>query len=167
MDSEDEIHCLYKILLGEPGGTRIEKEGEQEYTQKTSSTAYAVNNSGQRNPVKIRRNKLTSQRANIYPQGILRITAKLHVSLPFTTKPGARVFPVFENTSEVLSANWIASLYNNSLYSDIVIKCQGRTYPCHRHILGRSSVFAAMFSTPMKESLNKEIVISDTEPSVL
>ncbi|CAG7733304.1 unnamed protein product, partial [Allacma fusca] len=125
MNSEDQIHCLYKILLGEPGGICIEKEGEQEYTQNTSSTVYAVNSSAPKKPVKIRRNALTSQRAKIYPRGILRITAKLHVTLPRTTKIGARVFPVFENTSEVSSANWIASLYNNSLYSDIVIKCQG------------------------------------------
>ncbi|CAL8138070.1 unnamed protein product [Orchesella dallaii] len=53
-------------------------------------------------------------------------------------------------------------------FSDVVLECEGQTFPAHRFLLAcRSPVFHRMFSVDMKEAAEGRIVIEDMEPQAV
>ena len=60
------------------------------------------------------------------------------------------------------------ALYNTE-FSDITLKCEDKTFPCHKVILSaRSDVFAAMFShRDTKEDNTNEVEIEDLDAETL
>ena len=53
-------------------------------------------------------------------------------------------------------------------FSDVTISCQEKQFPCHKAILaGRSTVFAAMFTHKMKESLENNVKLVDIDVDTL
>jgi speckle-type POZ protein len=61
-----------------------------------------------------------------------------------------------------------AQMLDSGDFSDVTLVCQGKTFRCHKVVLaGRSSVFRAMFQTPMRESLTSEVHFPDMSADVL
>jgi len=59
-------------------------------------------------------------------------------------------------------------LYNTKEFADITIKCEGKSYRCHKNILAsRSPVFKAMFKSDMKEMRTGSVEIKNMRPEVL
>ena len=55
-------------------------------------------------------------------------------------------------------------LFESSAHSDVVLKCESRTFTCHKAILtSRSPVFEAMFSHNLRESQHNEVEIQDLQ----
>jgi len=60
------------------------------------------------------------------------------------------------------------SLILETKHSDVVLKCKGEKFHCHKAILGaRSAVFSRMFDVDMKEATSGLVVIDDVEPIVV
>jgi len=59
-------------------------------------------------------------------------------------------------------------LYSTKEFADITIKCEGKSYGCHKYILAsRSPVFKAMFESDMKEKRTGSVEIKNMRPEVL
>jgi len=59
-------------------------------------------------------------------------------------------------------------LLSDPKHSDIVLKCGGTRFPCHKAILAvRSAVFDRMFDQNMMEAQTGEVDISDVDPETL
>jgi len=59
-------------------------------------------------------------------------------------------------------------MYNDKEFSDVVVKCGGTRFECHKVVLASSSpVFKAMLTSNMKEKINNEIEIDDIKPEVM
>ena len=53
-------------------------------------------------------------------------------------------------------------------FTDIMIKCEGQTFYCHKAVLAaRSPVFLAMFEANMKEKVTNTVAIDDFKPEVV
>eukprot|EP00092_Neocalanus_flemingeri_P025487 GFUD01027635.1.p1 GENE.GFUD01027635.1~~GFUD01027635.1.p1 ORF type:complete len:389 (-),score=101.20 GFUD01027635.1:68-1177(-) len=73
---------------------------------------------------------------------------------------------VMDNTSRLVAS--MKSLMLDAKHSDVVLKCKGEKFHCHRSILGaRSAVFSKMFDSDMKEATSGLVVIDDVEPDIL
>eukprot|EP00092_Neocalanus_flemingeri_P033277 GFUD01036189.1.p1 GENE.GFUD01036189.1~~GFUD01036189.1.p1 ORF type:complete len:367 (-),score=88.61 GFUD01036189.1:75-1175(-) len=73
---------------------------------------------------------------------------------------------VMENTTRLVAS--MKSLMLDAKHSDVVLKCKGEKFHCHRSILGaRSAVFSKMFDSDMKEATSGLVVIDDVEPDIL
>ncbi|GBL85115.1 Speckle-type POZ protein-like B [Araneus ventricosus] len=65
-------------------------------------------------------------------------------------------------------SNDMEKLLEKSLLADVSLKCGAVSIPAHKSILSaRSPVFEAMFSCPMKEAMENEVVIEGIEAQVL
>lgn len=61
----------------------------------------------------------------------------------------------------------IRTLYEEQRYTDIVVKVENQSFPCHKIILSAASrYFDAMFSTNMKESKMDEIYLHDLKAHI-
>jgi len=64
--------------------------------------------------------------------------------------------------------NVFEEYYLSKEFSDVLIKCQDRTFEAHQIILSaRSPVFRGMFQADMKEKKNQQMEIEDIEPDVV
>jgi len=62
----------------------------------------------------------------------------------------------------------IESMFDTGRFSDCIIACGGREFPCHKFILSaRSSVFDAMFSHDMREHVQNRVDIEDLDAKVV
>ena len=62
----------------------------------------------------------------------------------------------------------LGEFYLSSELTDVLIKCQNKSFKAHKVILSASSpVFRAMFQADMKESSSQEVVIKDIEPDIV
>ena len=53
-------------------------------------------------------------------------------------------------------------------FSDVVLKCNGQDFPCHKVVLSaRSDVFKAMLENEMKEAHDNVIAIIDSSPEIV
>jgi len=69
-----------------------------------------------------------------------------------------------EVPSSSLSSNFL-SLLEDGNFSDITFVVKGETFKAHSQILAaRSAVFQAELSSGMRESLTKEVIVTDCEP---
>lgn len=60
------------------------------------------------------------------------------------------------------------SLYKAEVFTDAIIKCEGREFKVHRAVLGaQSPVFKTMFQIDMKEKRSNMIDISDITPAAI
>jgi len=89
--------------------------------------------------------------------GTLRIEATWSIAIDNElTKDAPKPKPL-----ERLAADW-RRLFQSGLCSDMIVQIKGEEFPAHSAVLmARSDVFSAMLSTPMREGLEKKIVISD------
>jgi len=71
-----------------------------------------------------------------------------------------------ENFDELVKR--LEEVFKNKEFSDVVVKCGGIKFECHKVFLASSSpVFKAMFNTQMKEKINNEVHINDVKPDVM
>jgi len=62
----------------------------------------------------------------------------------------------------------LKSLMLDTKHSDVVLKCKGEKFHCHKAILGaRSAVFSRMFDADMKEATSGLVEIDDVEPDII
>jgi len=93
-----------------------------------------------------------------------KLAVKADVSMLASVMATAGVIPSPPSTL----ATDLASIQNDSSFSDVLIKTKGKSFRAHRIILAaRSPVFKAMFSHNMQESRNNEVVVKDVEPEVM
>jgi len=59
-------------------------------------------------------------------------------------------------------------IYNDKEFSDVMVKCGGTKFECHKVVMAASSpVFKAMLTSNMKEKIKNEIEIDDIKPEVM
>ncbi|CAG7816505.1 unnamed protein product, partial [Allacma fusca] len=61
---------------------------------------------------------------------------------------------------------WLANLYDNPIYSDVTIKCGGKTFRAHKVVLARYPVFAQLLEAQTLDT-KTEILIEDMTPNCL
>ena len=62
----------------------------------------------------------------------------------------------------------LGEFYLSSELTDVLIKCQNKSFKAHKVILSASSpVFRAMFQADMKERSSQEVEIKDIEPDIV
>jgi hypothetical protein len=60
------------------------------------------------------------------------------------------------------------NMFEGELFSDVEVKCEDRTFKCHKNVLAaRSKVFAAMLTGNFREGQDNAIVIGDMDAEVL
>lgn len=65
-------------------------------------------------------------------------------------------------------SNDFLQMLTSGNHSDLVLKCDGNVFPCHKSILAaRSAVFEAMFQHEMTEQRLSEVIISDMSPDTV
>jgi len=68
---------------------------------------------------------------------------------------------------ELLSEN-MAALLGDTMFADVALSTETKTFMAHKAVLGaRSTVFQAMFNTPMKESTQNSVDIPDFDEDVV
>ena len=93
--------------------------------------------------------------------GVLRLKAKLEL----VTEGGAPEETVEANLQMGVLKNW-AYMFQSGEGSDVVFKVKNEEIHAHSLVLkAQSKVFAAMLSSHMRESTEREIVIDDLDPS--
>ncbi|CAL1268427.1 unnamed protein product [Larinioides sclopetarius] len=104
---------------------------------------------------------------NYFNQGSYSITGTLSIPSSVVHKGYSKGIP-FESLMQ-LSNDFERLLDPKATYfADVNLKCDNASFSAHKNILSvRSSVFAAMFSTEMKEKLENKVNISDISPQVL
>jgi len=91
-------------------------------------------------------------------KGTLRVVCRLSVGTDFQRV----AFPAADTGQELSES--LGNLLSSRLLSDVVIEVSGEEIEAHSAILAaRSSVFATMFSAPMRESLEGRVVIEDLD----
>jgi len=71
-----------------------------------------------------------------------------------------------ENFEELVKR--LEEVFKNKEFSDVIVKCGGIKFECHKVFLASSSpVFKAMFNTQMKEKISNEVHIDDVKPDVM
>ena len=64
--------------------------------------------------------------------------------------------------------NVFEEFYLSKEFSDVLIKCQDKSFEAHQLILSaRSPVFRGMFQADLKEKKNQQLEIEDIEPDVV
>jgi len=60
------------------------------------------------------------------------------------------------------------NIFEMKNFSDVVLKCNGQDFPCHKVVLSaRSDVFKAMLENEMKEAHDNVIAIIDSSPEIV
>jgi len=69
---------------------------------------------------------------------------------------------------KMLSAATNLNIYHDTEFSDVVVKCGGINFECHKVVLAVASpVFKTMLTSNMQEEINNEIKIDDIKPEVM
>lgn len=76
--------------------------------------------------------------------------------------------PLLENDTQKEVLDSFRAILRSELYSDVVLKVGGQTIAAHTLVLAaRCPVFAAMFSSSMKECTDRVVHIADLEPNAV
>mmetsp|Transcript_2807 Transcript_2807/g.5525 ORF Transcript_2807/g.5525 Transcript_2807/m.5525 type:complete len:274 (-) Transcript_2807:139-960(-) len=96
-------------------------------------------------------------------ENVLRVSAKL--TLVLGLEKGPQAAPVVANLQQEVCDSY-RSLLESHRMADVTLVVGGERIEAHSFVLmARSSVFDAMFSSSMRESREKEVVISDLRAS--
>lgn len=94
----------------------------------------------------------------------LRLSVKVFVSLGF--KEETLTVPVVNMESEVCEC--FAALLESKEFSDVEVVVGEERFDAHSQVLmARSPIFRAMFASPMREGMQKRVVIEDCEASAI
>ena len=101
--------------------------------------------------------------ANLIPDDILTVMCEITIKEGGVTHVGSMSQ---HNKNKDASARKcledLGNVFSAGKFPDVTISCQGKQFPCHKAILaGRSTVFEAMFTHNMKESLENEVLVED------
>ncbi|XP_039429096.1 speckle-type POZ protein B-like [Culex pipiens pallens] len=101
----------------------------------------------------------------IQPEDELSIKCTIEAQVEIVTEP-EKVMKLPEIVSSSLSQD-LETLVGDEQFGDVTMVVCGEKQLAHRNILAaRSPVFAAMFSHPLKESVENCVVVEDVEPTV-
>jgi len=112
---------------------------------------------------------LTQSAHTNMPNGDLTFNFKLNVyGMPKTVFGSNRLNNVQGPKNSEDHFKVFEEFYLSKEFSDVLIKCQDRSFEAHQLILSASSpVFRGMFQADMKEKKNQQLEIEDIEPDVV
>ena len=112
--------------------------------------------------------KLQEKANELLPDGKLTIVCNLEIYYSDRHTEGKKPRIEFKKDDTPSLGDNLGRLLTNPKFSDVILKCDDRTFPCHKMVLSaRSEVFAAMFNHNTTESRKNEVEIADIEPDVL
>jgi len=84
------------------------------------------------------------------------------LSATFYTEEEKDIRVILKELREKSLTDMGKKVLGQGLHSDFLIRCEGKTFPCHKSILSaHSDVFAAMFMAPMAEVASSELMVDD------
>ena len=103
--------------------------------------------------------------SNLIPDDTLTVLCEITVKEGGKSLVGGEPSSMPGDTEEASARKCLEDMGNvlaAGKFPDVTISCQGKQFPCHKAILaGRSTVFEAMFTHNMKESLENEVLVED------